>query len=441
MPSKNVSNAASIAVTTSLALFSVAAFADDPPARADGRGPSQRRTPVVAAVERVGPAVVNIATEKIVERRVPSWFSWEPQYLKALSLGSGVFIDPRGYVLTNAHVITQANQMEVHLRDGKHIPARLVAVDVSEDTAIIRVDGNSRYPFVALGRSDDLLIGETVIALGNPFGLENSVSTGVVSAKNRTVEAEGRPVFQDMIQTDALINPGNSGGPLLNIDGDLIGINTAIRQGAQGIGFAVPADKVMDTLLRITTPDRVGHTSFGMRLHRAPRNDKALAVVAGVDPRGPAATGGLREGDRILAASVGQDRADDGDALALNLWLIERQRDERIAFRVGRGGEVVDATVRVGRSPGPPWYRFGIDFGTEGDDRSAPPRLAAIERNGPADEAQLQEGDVLFNVGGVDVKTTGEVEDLLPQIESGQILELGFRRGRRQQYVTRLQVR
>jgi serine protease Do len=427
-------------VGTWTAAFVVLAAPGGARAQSDGASISRRRTPVVAAVERTGPAVVNIATEKIVERQSPFFFR-DPVYMRAMSLGSGIIVDPRGYVVTNAHVISWANQIEVHLRDGKHVPARLVAVDVSEDVALVRLEGDERRPFVPLGRSDDLMIGETVIALGNPFGLENSVSTGVVSATHRAVEAEGRPVFQDMIQTDAGINPGNSGGPLLNIDGELIGINTAIRQGAQGICFAEPADKVMDTLLRITTPDRVGHTGFGMRLARLARGASGFATVAGLDPRAAAAAGGLQEGDRIVSASSGKSRAEAGDALALQLWLLERRRGERVAFRVDRGGSEAEATVTVGRSAGPAWYRLGIDFGEDADDGKAAPQIASIERNGPADEAKLQEGDLVLAIGGVAVRTTENLEALLPQVESGQILEVSVQRGRRQQGVARIQVR
>jgi serine protease Do len=420
-----------------LLLVSGRALADDARSR---DAALSRRTPVVEAVERVGPAVVNIATEKIVERSLSPWFFWEPQYMRALSLGSGVIIDPLGYVITNAHVITRANQIQVHLRDGKRLTATPVAVDVAEDAALLKLDGRERFPYVQMGRSDDLLIGETVIALGNPFGLENSVSSGVVSAKNRSIEADGRPVFQDLIQTDASINPGNSGGPLLNINGEVIGLNTAVRQGAQGIGFAIPIDRVYESLLRATIPDRISHIGYGMRLRRPPRDVEALAVVAGLDPRGQAARGGVREGDRILSVSGGDGRLEARSALAINLWLVERRKDERVRLRVWRDGETLDLSLTSGRSPGPAWFRLGIDFGEEADDRNVPPRIQALERNGPAEEASLQEGDVLFSFGGVEATTARRVEELLGQVESGKAILLGIRR-RRRLYQTQVVVR
>ncbi len=411
-------------------------------AEEEPQGPFSRRTPVVVAVERVGPAVVNIATEKIVERQLPPWLwgSFEPQYLRALSLGSGVLVDPRGYVVTNAHVTSRASKIQVHLRDGRKISARLVAVDTAEDTALLRLEEEGSYPYVDLGRTDDMLIGETVIALGNPFGLENSVSTGVVSAKNRSIEADGRAVFQDLIQTDASINPGNSGGPLLNINGELVGISTAIKAGAQGIGFAIPAEKVLDTLLRITTPDRIGHANVGMSLGRPEWGAKAVAVVTGVEPRGPAARAGIQLGDRVYAVGADETDLPARNALGLTLSLLERSKGERLRFSIRRQAGVHEAMLTVGRSAGPPWWRFGIDLGEDADDGNALPRVRGIEVSGPAAEAGIREGDVVFNLGSVPVQSAREFESLLPQLDSGTQVEVGIERGRRR-YLTTLIVR
>jgi len=159
------------------------------------------------------------------------------------SLGSGVIIDPKGYILTNEHVVAKAVRVKVTLIDNREFEGKVVGADIKSDLAVIKIDSKRPLPYVKMGRSDDLMIGETIVAIGNPFGLKHTVTTGIISALDRTIRASERQVFSDFIQVDASINPGNSGGPLLNINGSLIGINTAIFKEAQGIGFAIPIDK------------------------------------------------------------------------------------------------------------------------------------------------------------------------------------------------------
>jgi S1-C subfamily serine protease len=209
-------------------------------------------------VERVAPAVVNISAEQITEQRISPFggLSRDPFFdrffedfnvpefrrrVKSTSLGSGFLVDAQGHILTNAHVVANASKIRITLVDKRSFPADLVASDPDSDLAVLRVSATG-LPQVAMGTSRDLMVGETVIALGNPFGLSNSVTTGVVSASRRSLRTGGRE-FRDFIQTDASINPGNSGGPLVNLDGEVIGVNTAIVQEAQGIGFAIPIDK------------------------------------------------------------------------------------------------------------------------------------------------------------------------------------------------------
>src|SRR5512133_2500879 len=209
--------------------------------RADERPSPNRRTPVVQAVERVRGAVVNVSAEELVRVRVGAQpqsmaellfgdLLETPRYRKGYavtSLGSGVLVSPEGYVLTNNHVVERGTRLRVGLLDGREFTARVVGADPSSDLAVLKLQTSERLPFAPAGRSDDLLIGETVIAIGNPFGLSHTVTTGVVSAVHRNFKAGERTLF-DFVQTDASINPGNSGGPLLDIDGRLIGINTAI---------------------------------------------------------------------------------------------------------------------------------------------------------------------------------------------------------------------
>ena len=225
-----------------------------------GQGqPYPRRNAIVDAVQKVSPAVVNISLEYEIRKRISpfSEFSnplfdeffkdfFDPGFgrqYKRTSLGSGVIIDgQRGYILTNAHVVEKTGTVNITLNDEREYEAEIVGVDPDSDLAVLHIKANDPLPSIAMGDSRDLLIGETVIAIGNPFGFSNTVTTGVISAANRSFRTKDR-VFHDFIQTDASINPGNSGGPLLNINGELIGINTAIYAGAQGIGFAIPINK------------------------------------------------------------------------------------------------------------------------------------------------------------------------------------------------------
>ncbi len=287
-----------------------------------------RRTPVVQAVERVAPAVVNISAEQITEQRFSPFggLSRDPFFdrffedfnvpefrrrVKSTSLGSGFLVDAQGHILTNAHVVANASKIRVTLVDKRSFPAALVASDPDSDLAVLRVSA-SGLPQVSMGTSRDLMVGETVVALGNPFGLSNSVTTGVVSASRRSLRTGGRE-FRDFIQTDASINPGNSGGPLVNLDGEVIGVNTAIVQEAQGIGFAIPIDKarrILEDLLRFgkVTGAWVGVSVQAITPELATglgTGDKPGVVVTDMEEGGPGARGGLRRGDVILSLGGG----------------------------------------------------------------------------------------------------------------------------------------
>ncbi|MBW2121055.1 MAG: trypsin-like peptidase domain-containing protein, partial [Deltaproteobacteria bacterium] len=216
-----------------------------------------RRNVVVRVAEAAGPAVVNISTRVVSGGGTNPFYEFgggtlfdeffrdffESPSRSYSSLGSGVIIRPDGTILTNEHVILRAERIKVTLLDGREFEGRLVGSDPESDLAVIRIAGRGPFPTIAMGTSRDLMIGETVIAIGNPFGLSHTVTAGVVSSLHRSFRSGDR-VYRDFIQTDASINPGNSGGPLLNIMGELIGINTAIYRGAQGIGFAIPVDRV-----------------------------------------------------------------------------------------------------------------------------------------------------------------------------------------------------
>ncbi len=259
-----------------------------------------RRDAVVQAVEKVMPSVVNIATETLVEARNPIEELFYGSRTHK-SLGSGVIISDDGYLLTNMHVVKSATRIQVKLSDaaggGVYDVQPVYVVTPNQDVALLKITPKPGQKFKAVhfARNDDLLLGETVVALGNPFGLGESVSRGILSSKSRVPAKEGQDLgMENWLQTDALINPGNSGGPLIDLHGDLIGINVAILQGAQGIGFAIPIKEVRQALEQMFNPETASRW-FGAR----------VAVnwplkVESVEDGSPAKTAGMKTGDIIL---------------------------------------------------------------------------------------------------------------------------------------------
>ena len=281
-----------------------------------------RRTPIVKAVEKIGASVVNINTEEAApavrnpfrDSRNPFFDQFFKEFFPRLnnnrrSLGSGVIIHPEGYILTNEHVVAKATSIKVTLIDKREFDARLVGADIKSDLAVIKIETKDNLPHVDLGRSDDLMIGETVIAIGNPFGLQHTVTTGIISALHRSIKGGKNRVYRGFIQLDASINPGNSGGPLLNINGSLIGINTAIFKQAEGIGFAIPINKakrIINDLIRYGKVRRgwLGVSVQGMtkEMLRFFHIDRIRGVVVTQVMEGsPGARAGLKQGDVILS--------------------------------------------------------------------------------------------------------------------------------------------
>jgi serine protease Do len=265
-----------------------------------------RRDATVRAVEKTGPAVANISAEHVVVQRVPpeieAFYNQFGESLQrrevARSLGSGVVIDPQGYIVTNAHVVQRATKIVVTLPDNRDFSARLLSMDASNDLALLKIDAGTALPFLALGTSSDLMPGETVVALGNPFGLENSVTRGVISARDRKIRKDDRELEGTFLQTDAAINPGNSGGPLIDLDAELVGINTAIHAGGQGIGFAIPVDRVKQVLSSLSDPEQLDEVWLGVKLADAPDG----VHVTGLEDGSPASATALSIGDVVEAA-------------------------------------------------------------------------------------------------------------------------------------------
>ena len=304
----------SLVLLITLAVLSPAALAQHsvPPAAVAAPGTrAERRTPIVEAVEKIGPAVVNISAERLVQQRrsaLDSFFDFDvrPRGYKTESLGSGVILDASGVVVTNDHVISGASSIWVTTADGRELEAKLEGADADNDLAVLTVDPKNLRA-AKIGTTSDLMIGETVIAIGNPFGLSNSVTTGIVSAVHRTVRGESGRNYSDFLQTDAAINPGNSGGALVNILGELIGINTAIVGGANTIGFAIPIDRARRVVVELlhygeVKPVWLGlrGTTVGLGNPRFQSRGQGLRVRS-VYPNSPASRAGLEPGDVIVS--------------------------------------------------------------------------------------------------------------------------------------------
>ncbi|WP_017659064.1 HhoA/HhoB/HtrA family serine endopeptidase [Baaleninema simplex] len=331
---------------------------------------------VTAAVNRVGPAVVRIDTERVITRNVDPFFDdpffrqfFGDQFFQSMpreqlqrGQGSGFIIDGDGTILTNAHVVNQADRVTVKLKDGRDFEGRVMGVDVVTDLAVVKIDaGNTSLPVATLGDSDRVQVGDWAIAVGNPLGLDNTVTLGIVSTLNRSSAQVGIPDKRlDFIQTDAAINPGNSGGPLLDEQGRVIGVNTAIRADANGIGFAIPINTVKAVKDQLARGENVAHPFVGIQMitltpeiarennrdpnapFRVPEQQGVL--VMRVVPNSPAAAAGLRRGD-VITAIDGQaiETADELQRLVEN-----SQVGQVLRFQVLRDNRTLQLRVRTG---------------------------------------------------------------------------------------------
>ncbi|HKN67402.1 MAG TPA: trypsin-like peptidase domain-containing protein [Gemmatimonadaceae bacterium] len=323
-----------------------------------------RRTAITEAVARVAPAVVTVQTE-ILERVAPDPFDWPfgggESQRQSSGLGTGFIIRPDGVIVTNAHVVAGATRVSVMMRDGKTFPAKILGADETNDLAVIKIDA-SALPVAKLGNSENLLIGEWAIAIGNPYGFllgnsEPSVTAGVISGTGRNLVArgEGSAAYFDMIQTDASINPGNSGGPLVDADGDVIGVNSSIYStsgGSIGLGFAIPINRVSRVVEDLLEHGSVRRPWIGVKLRvNTADNVRAAisqgAVIATVVPGSPAQKAGLQPGDVILQEGTRPVRNQfDWEAALLDLRV-----GQPANLRVRRGSRELNVQVPVADQP------------------------------------------------------------------------------------------
>jgi len=304
-----------------------------------------RITPIVKAVRDAAPAVVNIQGHKPLVDAATATRGAVPREVNGM--GTGVVIDSRGYILTNFHVVDGVRQINVTLSGGQAYIAQLTAHDRETDLAVIRIRTPQPLPTITLGTSEDLMTGESVVAVGNAYGYEHTVTSGIISALHRNVQVNETQQYLDLIQTDASINPGNSGGPLLNLDGQMIGVNVAVRAGAQGIGFAIPVDKALDVASRLLNVERLESQWHGIT-PLAIDGPRGPVTVARIDRDSPAETGGLERGDELR--QIGTTAIER--PLDIERAMLGRRIGDRVPVVVERDGKEVSLDLVVAAKPG-----------------------------------------------------------------------------------------
>ena len=389
-----------------------------------------RRDATVEAVRRVMPAVVNIRTETIVESRdfyddfFRNFFGPFHNQQKQFSLGSGVIIDEDGYILTNLHVVRRASRIQIKLSDeaggGEYEVEPIIGTPLS-DVALLKIipkKKGEKFQAVKFAQDDDLILGETVIALGNPFGLGGSVSRGILSSKRRAMPKENAPLdLPNWIQTDAAINPGNSGGALINLRGELIGLNVAVLAQGQGIGFAIPIKQVSEAVSQIFTPETVARW-FGAKFALAA---SPLSVLA-IDKNSPAEKAGLLVGDQILQVNGKTPKG----FIEINEWLRD-ETQQNFSFTVQRGKQRQTLSVRLVSFQQLIRQKLGMDaqeltkelapnFGLE---PSAGLLIAGVEKGGPAEQARFAAGFVVTEINGKRVPDFLNALTVVSNLEKG----------------------
>jgi serine protease Do len=420
----------------------------------------------VSLVNKVGPVVVNVSTTQIRKKtaeEMPSPFGgndpfndfWQrffggrmprgPQ--RQRGLGSGFIIDRDGTILTNYHVVDGAEKVVVTLSDGKSFDAKVLGRDQKTDIAIVKIDAGHDLPAATIGDSDQLQVGEWVIAIGNPFGLDHTVTSGIVSAKGRQI---GAGPYDSFIQTDASINPGNSGGPLLNMRGEVVGINTAIFSqsgGNIGIGFAIPSNLVKGLVPQLKDKGKIVRGYLGTVIQRVtPELAETLglksprgALVAEIGKDGPAERAGLRAGDVIVEFN-GKEVKDSTD---LPLQVAGVAPGKTVQIKILRDSKEMSLPITVGEMKeneivaSAEQGDFGLAVQTLtpdvadslGLDRTDGVVVTSVKPDSPADEAGLQKGDVITQVNRRPVRNTAEYNRELEKTAKGKSLLLLVRRG------------
>ncbi|WP_235042087.1 DegQ family serine endoprotease [Vreelandella profundi] len=426
-------------------------------------------------VEAAAPGVVNISTSRTIQRsnapgseglggqEVPEIFrhffgdnlpsppdGGQGRSEERQSLGSGFVISDDGYVMTNAHVVQDADEILVRLNDRRELNAELIGSDPQTDVALLKIDAND-LPTLSMGDSDELKVGEWVAAIGSPFGFDHSVTAGIVSAINRTLPSDAYVPF---IQTDVAINPGNSGGPLFNLTGEVVGINSQIftrSGGFMGVSFAIPINVAMDVVDQLRENGRVDRGWLGVMIQPVSRDlaesfgmENAIgALIADLDPEGPAAQGGLQAGDVII--QVNGEEVERSSSLPR---LIGRgEPGSEIALTLIRDGEEISQSVELGSWPDMEeqsdqagsnnQVRLGVtvaEVGEEAREQLSIPggvEVRQVEPDSVAADAGIRPGDVLVSVDHRSVSSSDELMKIVEELPSDRAIPIRlFREGR-----------
>ena len=428
--------------------------------------------------EAIKPAVININTvskgaggfpgrtpfeEFFGEEFFKRFFGDTPERIPQRSLGSGVIVDPSGIALTNAHVVDKATDIEVITLDGSKHKAKVLGLDKKTDLAVLKLDdGKGKFTAARLGDSDRIQVGDWVIAVGSPFGLQSTVTAGIISAKARQI---GAGPFDDFLQTDAAINPGNSGGPLVNMQGEVVGINTAIVAGGAGIGFAIPSNMAKKIYTELQAKGRVTRGWLGVSIQPlTPELAKSFGVkdtkgvlISEVMPDSPAAKSGMKQGDILVEfegkkvdAPADLQRAvglsNPGQNAKLKLWRGQDGKapeEKTLEVRIGEAPDEREAQQRGGSGGGSRSGMLGMDV------EAITPAIAAqlnlrstegvvvrrVEDGGTAAEAGIQRGDVIREINRQRVRSQADYERLTKDVKEGDRITMLLQRGQFSQYV------
>ncbi len=421
--------------------------------------------------EVIKPAVVNINTvfkigggvgpgrtpfeEFFGDEFFKRFFGDSPERIPQRSLGSGVIVDPSGIALTNAHVVEKATDIEVVTLDGSKHKAKIIGLDKKTDLAVLKLDdGKATFRYARLGDSEKMQVGDWVIAVGSPFGLQSTVTAGIISAKARQI---GQGPFDDFLQTDAAINPGNSGGPLVNMQGEVIGINTAIVAGGSGIGFAIPINMAKKVYTELVAKGKVTRGWLGVSIQPlTPELAKSFGakdtkgvLISDIVPDSPASKSGLKSGDVLLEFN-GKKMEAPGD-LQRAVGLTSPNQDAKV--KVLRDQSEKTLEIRIGEAPEERAEAKGNGIRGRSllglDVRPVTPEIARqlnlpspegvviarVEDGSAAAEAGIQRGDVIREINRQRVRTMGDFERLTKDVKEGDRLTVLLQRGQTSLYV------
>ncbi len=438
----------------------------------------QGESPFTRVAEMVSPAVVNISAERTVKNDFEN-FDWNfrgpfedffrdffknfpPGESKSRSLGSGFIISEDGYVITNNHVVKNASNIIIRLtnkREYKNDDIKIIGTDSRTDIALLKIETKEKLPYLKLGDSDKIRVGDWVMAVGNPFNLEGTVTVGVISAKGRShIPLSEGPDLQNFLQTDAAINPGNSGGPLINLQGEVIGINTAITSttgGNIGIGFAIPINLAKNIIEELKTKGKITRGYLGVYLEDLTEDMKEALDLASLEgvlineviTNSPAAKAGIKEGDVIIEF----DGKKVTDVESFRLLVASTPPGQTVRLRLVRNGKKIDLNVKIGEmeekvtaqafekqesqlglqvvdidSPEAKAYNVSMDKGV---------LVVGVESSSPAENAGIQVGDVIIGIGNAGIENIADFRKAVKNLKKGKPVIFQIQRAERKKYV------